>query len=189
MTMTSVIIIVGLALLLGVYISWRAGRLDRLHARLEATRAALDVALLRRSSAALELASTGLLDPATSLLLAGAAHDARIASGEDKELRESDLTRALRAAFGQPEFRASLAGGHDAEELLAEVEAASHQVFLSRKFHNDAVAATRSARRRWLVRLLRLAGGAALPEFFEIDDSMVAPGADGQGTDMPHLTG
>jgi len=53
MTTTSVILIVGLALLLGVYISWRAGRLDRLHARLEATRAALDVALLRRSSAAL----------------------------------------------------------------------------------------------------------------------------------------
>jgi hypothetical protein len=62
-------------------------------------------------------------------------------------------------------------------------------VFLARKFHNDAVAATRLARRRWLARLLRLAGGAALPEFFEIDDSMVAPGTDGQGTDMPRLAG
>src|ERR1022692_4076444 len=133
MTMTSVIIIVGIALLLGVYISWRAGRLDRLHARLEAARAALDVALLRRSSAALELASTGLLDPATSLLLAGAAHDARIAADDAKELRESDLTRALRAAFGQPEFRASLAGGHGADELLAEVEAAGHRGVPARK--------------------------------------------------------
>ena len=188
MTMTSVIIIVGIALLLGVYISWRAGRLDRLHARLEATRAALDVALLRRISVALELASSGLLDPATSLLLAGAAHDARTAD-ETRELRESDLTRALRAAFGQPEFRASLAGGHGAEELLAEVETASHQVFLARKFHNDAVAATLLARRRWLARLLRLSGGAPLPGFFEIDDSLVAAGPDGQGTDMPHLTG
>ena len=56
-----------------MYISWR-GRLDRLHARLEATRVALDAALVRRSSVALELASTGLLDPATSVLLAGAAH-------------------------------------------------------------------------------------------------------------------
>jgi hypothetical protein len=189
MTMTSVIIIVGIALLLGVYISWRAGRLDRLHARLEATRAALDVALLRRSSVALELASTGLLDPATSLLLASAAHDARTAADDARELRESDLTRALRAAFGQPEFRASLAGGHGAEELLAEVETASHQVFLARKFHNDAVAATLLARRRWLARLLRLSGGAPLPGFFEIDDSLVAAGPDGQGTDMPHLTG
>ena len=186
--MTSVILIIGFALLLGVYISWRAGRLDRLHARLEATRAALDAALLRRSSVALELASSGLLDPATSLLLAAAAHDARTA-GDARELRESDLTRALRAAFGQPEFRASLTGGHGGEELIAEVEAAAHQVFLARKFHNDAVAATRTARRRWLARLLRLAGGAALPGFFEIDDSLVAAGPDGQGTDMPHLTG
>jgi hypothetical protein len=186
--MTSIILIVGLALLVGVYISWRAGRLDRLHARLEARRAALDAALVRRSSVALELASSGLLDPATSLLLAGAAHDARTAD-DVRELRESDLTRALRAAFGQPDFRASLAGTQGAEELLSEVEAASHQVFLARKFYNDAVAATRSARRRWLVRLLRLAGGAALPGFFEIDDSLVAVGADEQGTDMPHLTG
>jgi len=186
--MTDVIIIVGLALLFGVYISWRAGRLDRLHARLEAARAALDAALVRRSSVALELASSCLLDPATSLLLAGAAHDARTAD-ETRELRESDLTRALRAAFGQPDFLASLTGRTGAEELLAEVEAASHKVFLARKFYNDAVAATLSARRRWLVRLFGLAGGAALPAFFEIDDSLVAAGADGQGTDMPHLTG
>ena len=186
--MTSVILIVGAAVLLGVYLSWRAGRLDRLHARVEAARAALEAALLRRISVALELASSGLLDPATSLLLAGAAHDARTAD-ETRELRESDLTRALRAAFGQPEFRASLRGRPGADELLAELEAAAHQVFLARKFYNDAVAATLSARRRWLVRLLRLAGGAARPGFFEIDDSLVAAGADEQGTDMPHLTG
>jgi len=163
--MTSVILIVGAAVLLGVYLSWRAGRLDRLHARVEAARAALEAALLRRISVALELASSGLLDPATSLLLAGAAHDARTAD-ETRELRESDLTRALRAAFGQPEFRASLRGRPGADELLAEVEASAHQVFLARKFYNDAVAATLSARRRWLVRLLRLAGGAARPGFF-----------------------
>ena len=103
------ILVVAAVAIVGVYVSWRAGRLDRLHARLEAARAALDAALVRRSSVALELASSGLLDPATSLLLAGAAHDARSAhSGQ--ELPESDLTRALRAVFGQPGFRASLSG-------------------------------------------------------------------------------
>ena len=186
--MMRVILIVAAALLIGVYISWRAGRLDRLHARVEAARSALDAALFRRSSVALELASSGLLDPATSLLLAGAAHDARTAD-DGRELAESDLTRALRAAFGQPEFRASLTGRQGAEELLAETEAAAHQVFLARKFYNGAVAATRSARRRWLVRLLRLAGGAALPDFFEIDDSLVAAGADDQGPGLPRLAG
>jgi hypothetical protein len=183
--LTSVILIVVVAILTGVYVSWRAGRLDRLHARVEAARAALDAALVRRSAVAAELAAGGLLDPATSLLIAGAAHDAR-ASGDLGERAQSDLTRALRAALEQPGFRAALAARTGGDELLVELEAAAHQVFLARKFYNDAVAATRSARRRWLVRILRLAGGAPLPEFFEIDDSLVSGG--GHGADMPHLT-
>jgi|HubBroStandDraft_3_1064219.scaffolds.fasta_scaffold14295_4 hypothetical protein len=231
--MIDAIIVVVVVAILGVYVSWRAGRLDRLHARLEARRAALEVALVRRSSVALELASSGLLDPATSLLLASAAHDARSAQNgqgwvggqgaeggrgtqggqgaeggrgtEDgrgteggqgaeggnsgQELPESDLTRALRAVFGQPGFRSSLDGTEGADELLSELEGAAHQVFLARKFYNDAVAATRAARRPPLVRLLRLAGGAPLPEFFEIEDSLVGTGEAGQGADMPHLTG
>jgi hypothetical protein len=186
--LTDVTIIVAVAILVGVYVSWRAGRLDRLHARVETARAALDAALVRRSSVTLELAACGLLDPATSLLLAGAAHDAR-AAGEPTEHAESDLTRALRAALGQPGLRAALADRGSGDELLAELESAAHQVFLARRFYNDAVAVTRSARRKWLVRLLRLAGGAPMPEFFEIDDSLVAPDGNSRGTDMPHLTG
>src|SRR6202044_4185054 len=79
-----------------------------------------------------------------------------------QELPESDLTRALRAVFGQPGFRSSLDGTEGADELLSELEGAAHQVFLARKFYNDAVAATQAARRRPLARLLRLAGGAPM---------------------------
>jgi len=184
----STILIVVAVAIVGVYVSWRAGRLDRLHARLEAARASLDAALVRRSSVALELASSGLLDPATSLLLAGAAHEARSApSGQ--ELPQSDLTRALRAVFGQPGFRASVTSRDGAEELLTELEGAAHQVFLARKFYNEAVSAVISARRRFLVRALRLAGRAPVPEFFEIEDSLVGSGEPDQGADMPHLTG
>ncbi len=206
---TDIVIVVALALFIGVYVSWRAGRIDRLHARVEMARTALDVTLLRRSSVALELATSGLLDPATSLLLAAAVHGTRPGgyggagspspggsggmgppgknSGGDlagvvppettqrpRDLAESDLTRALRAAFSQPGFRSSLSGKEGADELLAEVEAASHQVFLARKFYNDMVAATREARRRPLARVLRLSGKARAPEFFEMDDSLVA---------------
>jgi len=88
----------------------------------------------------------------------------------------------------QPGFRTDLIARTGGDELLAELETAAHQVFIARKFYNDAVAATRSARRKWLVRLLRLAGGAPMPEFFEIDDSLVAGDGDGLGADMPHLT-
>jgi hypothetical protein len=182
---TDIVIVVAAALFIGVYVSWRAGRIDRLHARVEMARAALDVTLLRRSSVALELATSGLLDPATSLLLASAVHGTRQGgsggigppgqgSDRPRDLAESDLTRALRAAFSQPDFRASLSGKEGADELLAEVEAAAHQVFLARKFYNDMVAATREARRRPLARILRLSGRARAPEFFEMDDSLIA---------------
>ncbi len=183
----SLIIIAAIAVI-GVYVSWRAGRLDRLHTRVETARASLDAALVRRSSVALELASSGLLDPATSLLIADCAHNARSAQS-GRELAESDLTRTLRTVLSQPDFGASLEGRDGADELLHELEAAAQQVFLARRFYNDAVAATLAARRRWLARLLRLAGGAPMPGFFEIDDILAPSGMAEQGTDMPHLAG
>jgi len=167
-------IVIAVALFIGVYVSWRAGRIDRLHARVDMAQAALDATLVRRSSVALELATSGLLDPATSLLLAAAVHGTKDITSRPRDLAESDLTRALRAAFSQPDFRASLSGKEGADELLAEVEAAAHQVFLARKFYNDVVAATREARQRPLARVLRLSGRARAPEFFEMDDSLVA---------------
>jgi hypothetical protein len=205
MTITDIVIVVAIVLFLGVYVSWRAGRLDRMHTRLEAARAALDVTLVRRSSVVLELASSGFLDPATSLLLADAAHEARggggLASSElartelahtelaHTELAQSNLSRVLRAAFAQPGVRASLAGQDGAADLLAELEAAAHQVLVARKFYNTAVAVTRDARRKPLVRLLRLAGNAELPEFFEMDDSLAVEDDDGAGADMQRLAG
>jgi hypothetical protein len=173
---TDIVIVIAVALFIGVYVSWRAGRIDRLHARVDMAQAALDATLLRRSSVALELATSGLLDPATSLLLASAVHRTRdsTSTARPRDLAESDLTRALRAAFSQPDFRTSMNGKEGADELLAEVEAAAHQVFLARKFYNDVAAATREARGRPLARVLRLSGRAKAPEFFEMDDSLVA---------------
>ena len=171
---TDIVIVIAAALFIGVYVSWRAGRIDRLHARVEMARTALDVTLLRRSSVAQELASSGLLDPATSLLLASAVHGTKDITSRPRDLAESDLTRALRAAFSQPDFRASLSGKEGADELLAEVEEAAHQVFVARKFYNDLVAVTRDARNRPLARVLHLAGRAKAPVFFEMDDSLIA---------------
>ena len=141
---TDIVIVIAAALFMGVYVSWRAGWIDRLHTRVDMARAALDVTLLRRSSVALELATSGILDPATA---AAGRSGARCSQGgaegmgppgqdtdRPRDLAESDLTRALRAAFSQPDFRASLIGKEGADELLAEVEAAAHQVFLARKF-------------------------------------------------------
>jgi hypothetical protein len=176
-----------LALVLwGFYVSWRASRLDRLHNRTEATRTALDLALVRRASAASDLASSGQLDPATSLLLADAVRRARQADQTDRDLAESDLTRALRATVGDPEYRKELAAAADdraadraadraddgAAELIAEVEDAAHRVFIARKFYNDVAGRTIDARRRPLARVLRLSGSAQQPAFFDMDDEI-----------------
>ena len=170
--LTLIILIVFVVMISGVYISWRAGRLDRLHNRVETARTALDLAMVRRSSAAYELATSGLLDPATSLLLADAVRRAKDAATAERDLAESDLTRALRAAFGQPGFRAELDGKEGAKELVGDVEAAAHQVYIARKFYNDVAARTLDARRRPLARVFRLSGNAPQPEFFEMDDAL-----------------
>jgi hypothetical protein len=47
-------------------------------------------------------------------------------------------------------------------------------VFVARKFYNDLVAVTRDARNRPLARVLHLCGRAKAPEFFEMDDSLIA---------------
>ena len=53
------------------------------------------------------------------------------------------------------------------------MEAASHQVFLARKFYNDLAGRTLDDRRRPLARVLHLSGTAKPPEFFDIDDALV----------------
>jgi hypothetical protein len=174
MTWTIIVLVVLAVVLWGFYVSWRASRLDRLHNRVEAAHTALDLALVRRSSAAAELASSGVLDPATSLLLADAVLRARQAGPAERDLAESDLTRALRATLGEPGLRAELAADEGAEILVGEVEAAARQVFLARKFYNDVAGRTLDARRRPLARVLRLSGSAEQPEFFDMDDEMSA---------------
>jgi hypothetical protein len=179
MIWTIVVLAVLILVLFGFWVSWRASRLDRLHNRVEAARTALDLALVRRSSASSELASSGMIDPATSLLLADAVRRARQADSAERDLAESDLTRALRATLGEPGFRKELAENEGATELVDEVEAAAHQVYLARKFYNDLAGRTIDDRRRPLSRVLHLAGTATPPEFFDMDDALVD--GDGRG--------
>ncbi|MFZ5852468.1 MAG: hypothetical protein ACOYY2_13905 [Actinomycetota bacterium] len=158
-------------LLLAWYLVWTVGRLDRLHGRVEGARAALDAQLAHRAAVALELAASGLLDPATSVLLVTAAHRARAAEGDARELAESDLSRALRAALSEPETLAALQADPPGAAVLAELDSTWRRVALARRFHNDAVRAARALRRARLVRYLRLAGRAPTPQTFEMDDA------------------
>ncbi|MEV0288148.1 MULTISPECIES: hypothetical protein [unclassified Kribbella] len=152
------VVVAAVLLLLGAYASWTAGRLDRLHHRVESSRAVLETELARRAALVAELAGAGILDPASSLLLLDAAHRARTASPDDREQRESALTRAINAT------------GTDVEPWAGELSLAMRRVQLARRFHNDIVVSTRDLRRRRLVSWLHLAGHAPMPSTIELED-------------------
>jgi hypothetical protein len=167
-------LVVLLVVLLGFWLSWTATRVDRLHARVDTARAVLDSRLLRRSSVALELANSGLLDPAASLVVADGAHGARAAPPDQQEQAESDLTAALVATFGDRKVVTSLRGQPGGDAMVGELSASCRDVELARRFHNDSVRAALRLRRRVRVRLFRLAGRSRRPESVEFDDEVPA---------------
>lgn len=162
-----------------VYLSSAAGRLDRLHHRIETAHAALDAQLLRRVAAAQDLASSGLLDPASSLVLSAAAQDALVVDPDDEDARsmaESELTRTLSAVLGDREDVQEIRGaaGPDlvvADQLLEELAVACRRVGLARRFHNDVVRSCLQLRRQRIVRWFRLAGYTPLPSTADFDDT------------------
>ena len=167
-----VVLLVGLAW----YLSYSAARLDRLHARVEATSAALEAQLVRRAEATLELANAGDLDAASRLILAAAASESLgAAEGDpDRESIESDLTDALHVALGPAavaDLRQQDGSGSDA---LVRVREAGMRVQLARRFHNDAVTDVLRVRRKSSVRWFRLAGHAEMPTTIEFDDELPA---------------
>ncbi|MET8576290.1 hypothetical protein [Streptomyces sp. NPDC005012] len=173
MTATLIWILVALVAI-GLYLSWTAGRLDRLHARIDAARAALDAQLLRRASVAQELATAGVLDPAASIVLYEAAHEARQAEEEHREIAESELSQALRAVFAEAQQVEGVREALGGEEAVRELAEAVRRVPMARRFHNDAVRAARALRRHRKVRWFRLAGHAPFPMAFEMDDEAPA---------------
>ncbi|HEX5017852.1 MAG TPA: hypothetical protein VFX15_09745 [Actinomycetes bacterium] len=169
--MELVLVIVALLLvILALYLRGLAGRLDRLHLRVDVCGAALDARLERRSSLAQEIAIAGLLDPASSVLLLNAATTARHA-GEQRDVAESDLSAALRAVFPDAETVEEIAEDPEARELLTALGESCTGVVLARRFSNDAVRAAIAVRRRWIVRMLRLAGHARWPSNRDMDDA------------------
>ncbi len=55
-------------------------------------------------------------------------------------------------------------------QLLAALASSWYRIQLARRFHNEAVAQAQRVRRKALVRLLRMAGHAPMPQTVEIDD-------------------
>jgi hypothetical protein len=167
------------AVLLTLWVTFTLTRLDRLHARVDAAQAAMDAQLVRRAAALLHVAESadshlpddlrvGYERIATRALTAAEADAAR-------EDAENAVGRAVRELAGRPEpLRAEAAG---------ELQEAAARVLIARRFYNDAVRDTRALRARRLPRLFRMAGRRAMPQFFDIDDTV--PEAPSRSTTVP----
>lgn len=163
------------------YLSYSAARLDRLHGRVEGSVSALDAQLVRRAETSMELANSGLLDPASSMLLAdaaGASLDASDAAEVASEVQEhgvdheraaieTDLTTTLLALL-TPQT-AAIDG---VEQYARRVRQSGERVQLARRFHDDAVRDVRRVRGKPVVRLFRLAGRTYLPQMVQFDDRL-----------------
>lgn len=175
------LLIVLLVLIFVFYLSMTAGRLDRLHRRIDQSAATLDAQCVRRASAASEVALSGFLDPASALLLAQAAHDARENDldvlDDQRQRSESDLTTALRVAL-PADLIDEIREDADVEPMLAELHAACTRTALARRFHNDAVRACRQLRQQRAVRWFRLAGHTPWPASSDWDDAIPFPWRD-----------
>jgi hypothetical protein len=154
------VVLAVLALAAAGWCIWTATRLDRLHLKVEAADASLRECLQRRSSLAIELASTGLTDPASAVLLMSAAVDARD-NGVDW-LAQSRLTYTLR-----------LVDSHGDDALVSDVRAAQREASIARRIRSDLVARTVDLRDRRRVRWFGLAGRAGPPPMVEYDDGDV----------------
>lgn len=179
-------LVVAIVAVIAWYLSYNAARLDRLHAKVEGSVSALDAQLVRRAEVSVELANSGLIDPASALLLAEAASEsleisdaaevqAEVAEHGVDERRaqvETDLTRTLFAVL-TPEVIAELrARDGVADEQIDRVQSACQRVQLARRFYNDAVGDVQNMRSQPPVRLFRLAGHTDLPQVLDFDDSV-----------------
>ena len=147
------------------YLTFSAGRLDRLHHRVETSWATLDSLLQRRAAIALEVARSAITDPATSLLLTASAYQARSADIEDRSSAESVLSGALGMMLSE---RESIVATSD-QALLFELEQLTDKIKIAIAIHVEAVTRTQLIRRKLVFRLFRLAGKAPLPVTYEFE--------------------
>src|SRR3954462_13311584 len=163
--------------LFGIYLSWTAGRLDRLHNRVSAAWASLDAQLVRRAAVAGEIAHAatvrGLLPADSCVDLATTSTRALDATAEERAAAENDLGRTLRRALDS-RAQEAIAADIEMAPLLSALETAMTKFVLARRFHATAIQDTATLRNSRVVRWFRLAGRAPFPRYFDIDDTPVS---------------
>ncbi|WP_459611681.1 hypothetical protein [Corynebacterium urogenitale] len=140
------IIVAIVVLMIGLWASGMANRLNRLHIRTDSARLSLEGALAARGHVIKALQPELGKQVTSAELVPLKATD----MGHRSDAENALLAKLPAEIFTNPTF----------------VEA-STRVDIAARFYNDAVADTRAVRRRFEVRLLRLSGSAPLPEYYE----------------------
>ena len=151
------------------YLSFTATRLDRVHHRVETSWANLDVLLQKRAAVALEIAHSDIADPASSMLLTGAAYQARDADIKSRSQAESGLSGALGRLLEDSQHLATAADN----VLLTELSALTDKIRVAIAIHTDAVSRTQMVRGKFVVKVFRLAGTAPLPVTYEFESDVL----------------
>ena len=163
--MNSFLVVFFLLSIFAWYLSFLATRLNRLHHRVETSWANLDGLLQRRAAVAIEIARSEISDPAASLLLTFAAHQAREATVRDRSQAETGLTGALgilieNSADNQNPLE---------QELLLELKELTAKIKVAIAMHVESVTRTQMVRKKLFIRLFRLAGSAPEPVTYEFE--------------------
>jgi hypothetical protein len=171
--MSSQLFLILLAISFSVwYLSHQAGRLDRLHHRIEVTELALHGQLVRRGGIVAELAAVPGIDPALSVLWGQAAHEALILQEVSSPLRtqvEDELTSILVMTLDEAEEVNEIRSNEHASSLLDELLQVCERIKMSQQFHTDAVRDCLEIREQFIVRIFRLAGHAKPPVPIDLD--------------------
>ena len=163
--MTRWLLLALFVLVVAWYLTFTATRLDRLHHRVETSWANLDVLLQKRAAVALEIARSDIADPASTVLLTAAAYQARDANIQSRSQAESGLSGALGLLLEDAEHLATAADS----ALLTELSSLTDKIRVAIAIHTDAVSRTQMVRRKFIVRIFRLAGTAPLPITYEFE--------------------
>lgn len=186
-TGTWLLIFFGVALLvfLVVYVWVVAVRLDRLHRRVTKMQSNLELTLIKRAAAAVQLATgeslspkeaTRLLEPAKRALalvdghLPGTRADLQLQPADSRYVVESSLTKSVRELLedGADSLGENTLGDAQWSDLLE----LCYQLQVSRTVYNQDVTLVQDLRAKSIVRILHLAGFAPMPEYVDLDDTI-----------------
>ena len=116
-------------------------------------------------------ARSGMLDPASSVILSTAAHSALVALPETRSDAEEDLSEIITSMVNIEVLGSDLR--LKASELTENLNEVRARVRIAISFHVEAVNSTKLQRARGLIKFFRLAGRAPDPVRFPFEEIAV----------------